>query len=119
MSGCGDAPVRSGLIFCQLMPASLVFSTYCEPKYRTCGSCGERATGDVQVKRRSFSYIGVPQTLTARGEMSCAWPVVLSKRSSLPYVSPVYTVFGSRGSGAMYPLSPPPTEYQSRNVMEP
>src|ERR1700687_4080651 len=43
--------VRSGLTACQLVPASAVFKRNCVPRYSRCGSCGEKSSGIVQLKR--------------------------------------------------------------------
>src|SRR5271163_4594211 len=56
--------VRSGLIFSQLVPPLVVFSTNCVPRYRTCGSWGEKTMGIFQWKR-NFDPKGI-----GAGEMS-------------------------------------------------
>src|SRR2546425_2587272 len=46
----GSSRVRSGLIFCHVLPPSAVRKRTCEPKYSTCGSSGENITGNVHVR---------------------------------------------------------------------
>src|ERR1700674_2946210 len=43
-----DVRVRSGLITCQLFPASVVLKSTLAAKYSVCGSSGEKTTGNVR-----------------------------------------------------------------------
>src|SRR6266566_1412826 len=109
----GRTRVRSSLTVSQLVPLSLVFSKNCVPRYRRCGSCGEKTIGMVQLNR----YL-LPNG-TAAGETSRTCPVVFDNRTTLPPGPALYTTSGSSGSGIVYPLSPGPTGYQSRSVICP
>src|ERR1700674_1820697 len=109
--------VRSGLITCQLLPASVVWWTYWLPTKIWFLSGGEMVSGNVPPKRYFRSAAGHPtvacgQTSTVR--------VVFVRRSyrvtsppPLPEPDPLdQTMFGSPGSGVVQPLSPPPTVVQ-------
>ena len=74
----------------QLWPPSLVWNRTLAPKYSTCGSSGENSSGIVRTQR----YF---PARTGSGETSCTWPVLQSKRVTLP----PYTMVGCSGSGAM------------------
>src|SRR5579862_2615744 len=85
--------VRSGLIASQVVPPFTVLVTNCVPRYRTCGSCGEKAMGIFQWKR----YL-LPNEMGA-GEMSRTCPVFFDMRTTLPAGPALYTTSGSIGSG--------------------
>src|SRR5712692_7793226 len=58
---CGSqiVRVRSGLIFCQLLPPVAVFQSVFDAKYITCGSTVEKTTGAVRSVRKSEGRTGV------------------------------------------------------------
>src|SRR5271165_4842574 len=65
-----SAPVRSGLIFSQCRPPSVVFITYCVPRKSVLFSIGEKTSIGVHGPRYLRSLISVFQFCTGHGEMS-------------------------------------------------
>src|SRR5262249_43718364 len=59
--------VRSGLMICQLMPASVVVNSTCAAKYRVLGACGENTMGSVHWKRYFWSAAAAPMGLIGQG----------------------------------------------------
>src|SRR5882762_2435789 len=110
--------VKSGLMTCQLWPALMVRWTYWLPAYTVLRSCGDNASGKVQLKRYFKSPAGTPTVVSGQISTSRAWRVRSSKRSTVPprLPNPVpvdQTMLLSTGSGIAQPLSPPATECQS------
>src|SRR5439155_10559872 len=80
--------VRSGLIFCQLLPPVAVFHSVFDAKYITCGSTVEKTTGAVRSVRKSAGRTGV-------GAMFCTCAI----RRSYLVTLPPNTMLSLRGSG--------------------
>src|SRR5271157_5921112 len=80
----GGAPVKSGLILSQCRPPSVVFITYCVPRYRVFFSIGEKTSMGVQGSRYFRSLISVFQLCIGHGAMSWLSEVRRSQRTTLP-----------------------------------
>src|SRR5262252_4760939 len=102
------ARVRSGLIFCQLLPPLDVLHSVFDAKYMTCGSTPEKTTGAVRSVRKSAGRTGV-------GAMF--WTCAI--RRSYRVIFPPKMMFGFSGSGTAYPYSSTPTGCHSRKVIIP
>ena len=80
----GAAPVRSGLIFSQCRPPSVVFITYCVPRYSVFFSIGEKTSIGVQGSRYLRSLISLAKFGIGHGVMSWLSEVRRSQRTTLP-----------------------------------
>ena len=80
----GAAPVRSGLIFSQCRPPSVVFITYCVPRYSAFFSAGEKTSIGVHGSRYLRSLISLPKLGVGHGVMSWLNEVRRSQRTTLP-----------------------------------
>src|SRR6266516_7196004 len=80
--------VRSGLIFCQLLPPLAVFHSVLDAKYIVCGSTVEKTTGAVRNVRKSAGRTGV-------GAIFCT----CAMRRSYLVILPPNTMLSLSGSG--------------------
>src|ERR1035438_10312850 len=111
--------VRSGLITVQVLPSSVLLNKRCDAAYSVLGACGENSSGKVHWKRSFRSSAGCPMGLSGHGVTLRSCPVRWSYRVVKPPYDPANTTLGSLGSGAIQPLSPPPTSNQARSSLGP
>src|SRR2546422_12575 len=111
--------VRSGLIASHVWPSVRERNSTWAPTYRTPGLSGDSTIGNVHWKRYFRSAAPWPMGLSGQALMLRAWPVRASTRVGGPPWLPATPASGSRARGAIQPLSPPPTGYQSVSSIPP
>src|SRR5207253_8750173 len=110
---------RSGLIGLNVCPSSSVWKMTLLPTYIRRGLPGEITIGNVHWKRYLASAASWPIGLLGHGFTSRSKPFLMFFLVSKPPYEPANTTSGVSGTTAMYPLSPPPTSYQSVISMPP